>query len=145
MKLYIVGMVAILLTSACGKSAESERISLAKKEVECATREADVVRRVVYALEIQYLDKSNFGGSTPKMSDEEFKIAMQNDIIPARLIDQEDKKNTFIATELWKSKNLFEKIPSKEVPFASISGTRRDNTEQEAAIWKIGKAICLSL
>lgn len=142
--LSLLAIMAFLGISGCGKSPEVDRVSLAQKEVDCETRRASVVQHVVRTLEIQYADKSNFSGDTPKLSDEEFKVRMQEVIIPAWLEDKADKKNTQIALELWKSKQLFEKIAAKEVGYKSMPGTRKDNTEQEEAIWKVGKAICLS-
>lgn len=141
----LLALAALTSISGCGKSPEAEKISLAQKEVDCDTRKKEVVHHVVMALELQYQDKSQLGEINSKLSDDEFKAKMQKEIIPAFLEDKEDKKNTQITKELWNSKNIFEKIPSKQVPYASIAGTWKDNTEQEEAIWKIGKAVCLSL
>ncbi len=141
----VLAMVSLVNFAGCGMSPEEERISLAKKELDCDNKKEGIVRRVITAVEIQHEKKTAFGGDIPSMPDEEFKVYMQKVLIPVRLEIKGDKKSTQIAFELWKSKHLFEKIESRQVPYYSIPGTKTDNSEQEMAIWKIGRAICLSL
>ncbi len=143
----MVSSVVVIITLGvygCGKSDAEKKVAEATRSVECDNRKATVVKKVVWTLEIQHLGKDAFEG-TKKLSDDEFKVALEKEIIPAYLEDKDDEKNTKIAKALWKAKSVFENIKSKQIPYASIPGARTDNSEQQDAIWKIGKEICMSL